>query len=238
MMWDGPITNLRAPRRKPGPNLWVPAAFCVALVAQTLLLNGCAVGQLIGGMASSAEREGSSTIEAEYAGLAGNTYAVVAWADRATQMQYPALVPSLIQRVDLKLAADAGASGHVPGDEVTQYLANHPQWVAWPRSRLADELEVDRIVLIEINEFRTNEPGNEYLWDGLAWATVSVVERGTTGSDAEAFRKEVRVKFPDARGYGPSEIGRNAVTSTLLKRVIDRAAWLFFIHEEKNAIKY
>ncbi|QKK08933.1 MAG: hypothetical protein HND58_12710 [Planctomycetota bacterium] len=110
--------------------------------------------------------------------------------------------------------------------------------MAWPRSRLADELDVDRIVLVEINEFRTNEHGNEYLWDGLGWATVSVVERGSTGSDAEAFRKEIRVRFPDARGYGPSEISRDGVASTLLKRVIDRAAWLFYTHDEPNAIKY
>jgi hypothetical protein len=191
-------------------------------------------------MASSAERQGSSTIEAEYTGLDGKSYAVVAWADRSTQMQYPALVPSLIQRVDQRLAEGnaVNATGHVPGDEVTQYLANHPQWVAWPRSRLADELDVDRIVLIEVNEFRTNEPGNEYLWDGLAWATVSVVERGATGSDAEAFRKEISVKFPDARGYGPAEMGRDAVASTLLKRLVDRASWLFFTHTERNAIEY
>ncbi len=237
-MWDRLQTNHRASRHMPKPSLLRHIALGVAIAALASSLSGCAVGYLIGGMASSAEREGSSTIEAQYTGLEGKTYAVVAWADRATQMQYPALIPSLIQRVDLKLAAEANASGHVPGDEVTQYLANHPQWVAWPRSRLADELDVDRIVLIEINEFRTNEPGNEHLWDGLAWATVSVVERSTTGSDAEAFRKEIRVRFPDARGYGPAEIDRNTVTSVLLKRAIDRASWLFFTHEEKNAIKY
>lgn len=211
---------------------------CVALATVTFALGGCAVGYLIGGMASSAERTGSTTFEPEYTGLEGKTYAVVAWADRSTQSQYPALVPNLIQRVDLRLAEEANASGHVPGDEVTQYLANHPQWVAWPRSRLADELDVDRIVLVEINEFRTNEHGNEYLWDGLGWATVSVVERGSSGSDAEAFRKEIRVRFPDARGYGPSEISRDGVASTLLKRIIDRAAWLFYTHDEPNAIKY
>ncbi|MFG0259422.1 MAG: hypothetical protein ACF8LK_03635, partial [Phycisphaerales bacterium JB041] len=207
------------------------------LAAISLALAGCAVAPLIGGMASSAERTGSTTFEAEYSGLPGQTYAVVAWADRSTQSQYPALVPNLIQRVDLRLAEHANASGHVPGDEVTQYLANHPQWVAWPRSRLAEELDVDRIVLVEINEFRTNEHGNEYLWDGLGWATVSVIERGSSGSDAEAFRKEIRVRFPDARGYGPSEISRDGVASTLLKRIIDRAAWLFYTHDEPNAIK-
>ena len=237
-MRDSQHISLRRSSRQGRSRTARLAVRCTVLAAMVFSLSGCAVGYLIGGMASSAERTGSTTIEPEYTGLEGHTFAVVAWADRSTQSQYPALVPNLIQRVDLRLAEEANASGHIPGDYVTQYLANHPQWVAWPRSRLADELDVDRIVLVEINEFRTNEHGNEYLWDGLAWATVSVVERGASGSDAEAFRKEIRVRFPDARGYGPSEIGRDGITSTLLKRIIDRAAWLFYTHDEPNAIKY
>lgn len=210
----------------------------LGLCAALCLISGCAAGALIGGMASSAQRTGERTVEAEYTGLAGGSYAVVAWADRSFQAQYPALVPSLIQRVDLRLAAESGATGHVPGDDVTQYLANHPQWVAWPRTRLAEELDVDRVVLIEVNEFRTNEPGNEYTWDGLAWATVSVVERGEVGSDAEAFRKEIRVRFPDGRGYGSDDFSREAIASVLLDRMVDRSAWLFYTHKEKNAITY
>ncbi|MBZ0170797.1 MAG: hypothetical protein K8E66_00305, partial [Phycisphaerales bacterium] len=166
------------------------------------------------------------------------SYAVVVWADRATQAEWPQLVPSLLQSVDLVLASESGASGHIAGDDVTNYLANTPQWVAWPRSRLAEELDVDRVVFIEINEFRTNEPGNEYLWDGLAWATVSVIERGGQASDAQAFRKEVRVTFPDETGYGPEDMSRLGVASTLRTRLVDRAAWLFYTHTGPNAIEY
>lgn len=214
------------------------AGVVVAAFALGVCMGGC---QLVGVMAASEERYGSHNVEAAYTGLVGKSYAVVAWTDRSTQMEYPALAPSLMQRVDLTLAAEAGASGHIEGDAVTDYLANTPQWVAWPRSKLAEELGedgVDRVVLIEVNEFRTNEPGNEYLWDGVAWATVSVIERGESGSDAEVFRKEIRVTYPDATGYGPEEISRQGVASVLLKRLIDRAGWLFFEHVEPNALEY
>lgn len=196
------------------------------------------IGELVGGMADSAHRAGSTTYDAEYAGLAGHTFAVVAQIDRATQVEFPAVSPSLVQRVDVLLAANAGAVGHVPGDKVTEYLSNNPQWVAWPRGRLADELNVDRIVYIEINDFRTNEPGNEYLWDGVGWATVSVIERGESGSDVDAFRKEIRVKFPDNTGIGPAEVSKQGVASTLLKRLVDRTAWLFYQHSEPNSLEY
>lgn len=206
--------------------------------AALFLSGGC---QLAGMMAASNERYGSHDVEAEYTGLWGKSYAVVVSADRAMQAEYPALVPSVIERVDQQLAEQSGASGHVPGNEVTAYLANNPQWVAWPRGRLNEELGkdgVDRVVLIEINEFRTNDPGNEYLWAGQAWATLSVIERGSEGSDAEAFRKEIRVTFPDEQGYGPDDMTKQMVASTLLKRLVDRASWAFYDHEEPNSLEY
>jgi hypothetical protein len=206
-----------------------------------LLLFAAPGCQLAGVMAASNERYGSHDVDAAYTGLWDKSFAVVAWADRAMQAEYPALVPSLIERIDLILAAESGASGHIPGNEVTAYLANNPQWVAWPRGRLNEELGddgVDRVVLLEINEFRTNDPGNEYLWAGQAWATLSVIERGAEGSDAEAFRKEIRVTFPDGKGYGPEDMTKQMVASTLLKRLVDRAAWTFYDHEEPNSLEY
>ncbi|HZW09137.1 MAG TPA: hypothetical protein VFF69_04470 [Phycisphaerales bacterium] len=196
---------------------------------------GCAVA---GAMASSAERHGSKTHHAEFTELEGHTYAVVALVDRAVQAEYPALQPSLIQRIDQRIAENVNATGHVLGDHVTEYLANNPQWVTWPRGRLAEELNVDRIVFVEVNEFRTNEAGNEYVWDGLGWATVSVIERGAAASDAEVFRKDIRVRFPDDEGIGPDQVSKQGIASTLLKRLVDRASWLFYTHEEPNALTY
>lgn len=220
---------------------WHRARTTGASVGLGLLLLAAPGCEFVGMMAASNERYGSHDVAAEYTGLWDKTYAVVAWADRAMQAEYPALVPSLIERIDQHLAAEAGAAGHIPGNEVTAYLANNPQWVAWPRGRLSEELGddgVDRVVLLEINEFRTNDPGNEYLWAGQAWATLSVIERGAEGSDAEAFRKEIRITFPDGKGFGPEDMTKQMVASTLLKRLVERASWTFYDHEELNALEY
>lgn len=204
-----------------------------AAVGAAGLAQGCAVA---GMMAASEERYGSKTYEAEYAGLEGKSYAVVAVVDRAVQAEFPGLQPSLVQRIDQRIAQEVAASHHIPGDQVTLYLSNNPQWVVWPRGRLTEELGVDRLVFVEINEFRTNEPGNDYEWDGLAWATVSVVEGGST--DAEVFRKDIRVRFPDQKGVGPDEINQTGIASVLISRLVDRVGWLFYAHEEPNALTY
>jgi hypothetical protein len=207
----------------------------VLAVSAGALAAGCAA---VGAMAASAERHGSRTHQAEFTGLDGHTFAVVALVDRSVQAEYPALQPSLIQRIDQRIAENVNATGHVPGDHVTEYLANNPQWVTWPRGRLAEELNVDRIIFVEFNEFRTNEAGNEYVWDGLGWASVSVIERGAVSSDAEVFRKDIRVRFPDDQGIGPDQVSKQGIASTLLKRLVDRAAWLFYTHDEPNALTY
>lgn len=207
------------------------------VAAPLALLAGCAALGMAGAVAESAHQAGSTRYPAEYAGLAGVSYAVVVAADRTAQNEFPALTPSLMQRIDALIASSAGASGHIPGDEVTRYLANHPQWTTWPRSELPKALEVDRVVFVEVNEFRTNLPGNEYVWDGLAWASVSVIEAGGQ-ADATPFRKDIRVKFPDQTNVTSANMDRTAVASVLVKRLTDRVSWLFFEHVEPNSIEY
>ena len=73
-----------------------------------LLLFAAPGCQLAGVMAASNERYGSHDVDAAYTGLWDKSFAVVAWADRAMQAEYPALVPSLIERIDLILAAQPG----------------------------------------------------------------------------------------------------------------------------------
>ncbi len=211
---------------------------CCCLSAM-LILQGCVIGQLIGGMAASAHEAGSSDVPAQYTGLANHTYAVVATTDRAVQAEFPAIVPTIIQRLDLQLAENTGASGHIPGDDVIGYLANHPQWVAWSRARIAKELGVERIVFVEINEFRTNEQGNQYVWNGLVWGTVSVIEADPdNNTDQEVFHKDFQITFPDGGGYGPDDMSKQVVAGELLRRFIQRAAWLFYDHEEPNSLEY
>ena len=211
----------------------------IACVLMSLGLGGCVIGQLIGGMAASAHEAGSSEVDAQYTGLEAHTFAVVATADRSIQADFPALIPTIMQRLDIQLAKDAGASGHIPGDEVTAYLANHPQWVAWSRAKLAKELGVERVVFVEINDFRTNDSGNEYVWNGMVWGTISVIEQDTAGgTDLEAYRKDLQITFPDSDGFGPDDMSKQVVAGELMRRFIQRVAWLFYDHEESNKLEY
>lgn len=208
------------------------------LAGAGVTLGGCALGAMIGGMAANAEREGSHQVKARYSGLTGKSFAVVVAADRSIQADYPELIPRLAEQIAVRLADNAGAKAFVAPGSVLEYQYNHPRWVTMTHGQLAEALGVERLVFVDMVAYRLNDPGNRYLWSGAAAGTVSVCEADGSFPDEPAFSQPIKVAFPDKKGMGPSDMPRIAVHTELSRRFADRAAWLFFSHEEPNAITY
>lgn len=210
----------------------------VSLIA-LLSLSGCGtIGGIVGFVAANEQREGSHQVDAEYRGLREKSFAVLVAAPAVLQANRPALTAKVTMIVSDVLADQSGANGFVPGSRVITYQYNRPNWVAKPMGEVAKELGVQRIVFIDINEYRLRDPGNQYIWEGVATALVGVYECDTTLPDDMAYQKRIEVKFPDGSGFTPTDIPEAAVNTELTRRLCDRAAWLFFTHEEKNALKY
>ncbi|MEM9064672.1 MAG: hypothetical protein AAGB51_04200 [Planctomycetota bacterium] len=207
------------------------ALLCAALLPLLLVMSGCWVPALIGGAVESYKESSTRTVRSEYIGLDGKTYAVVVSADRAIQAEHPELTAAMTDRINMRLHEHTQASGHIPSGTLLTYLLNRPEWTAIPLIELAEDLGVDRLIYVELYEYRLNEVGNSYLWDGLASGTVAVIETELGTSDF-AFERQVQVGFPDGSGYGPMDISRQVVTSALLARFVDRSSWLFYDHEE------
>jgi hypothetical protein len=204
---------------------------CAAGLVGASGLAGC---ELLGVIAANEKRYGSSEVQAEYLGLEGKTFAVVVKADQLIQADFPEVVAKLSADISVRLANEAGAAGFVPPDKVLGYQYNHPRWVAMPLDQLAKALTVQRLVYVELTEYRLQDPGNAYLWQGVAAGFVGVVEADAPIPDEFAFRKAIRVAFPDKGGIGPAELPRAAVNTELARRFTTKASWLFYAHEEKN----
>jgi hypothetical protein len=214
-------------------------ALCFALLMALVTLPAC---QLAGGMAEAYRRNSTRPVEAEYAGLAGKSFAVIASADRAIQSEHPQLVEETMRRASRALANPANqpkASGFVNAEEVIRYTYRIPAWAARDASTIAKDLGgVERLILVEILEYRLNEPGNTYEWAGIASGTVSVYEIDGNDPNVPAFTTTFNVDFPDKQGFGPDELSRSAVTTALLMRMIDRTTWPFYKHEEPYYPEY
>lgn len=210
----------------------------VTLLGAAIVPAGCVVGQLFGGMAASMERSGSHEVAAKYNGLTDKTFAVIIAADRTVQSEYPQIVTAFTRELTRRLSENAGASGVLPADEVLAFQFQRPGWVAMSPLDVAKELEVDRLIHIDLTDFTLNEPGNQYEWRGVAGGAVTVIEVPDEGSPVEKFRENVRVKYPDFEGMSQENLQASTVLSELSRRFVERTGWLFYDHEEPNVIKY
>jgi hypothetical protein len=201
-------------------------------------LTGCTIGQLIGGMASSFQRSGSHEVQAKYPDLHDKTFAVIIAADRSIQADFPTVVPAMTREISKMLADHSSAKGMLPPEEVLRYQAQHPGWVAKPFDALAKDLAVDRVVYIDLQDFALTDPGNVYVYNGIASGVVHVIETESATPGEFAFGEPVRIKYPDVSGVSPNQTPKSEVLSMLAKRFVDRAAWMFYTHEEPNEMKY
>ncbi len=217
------------------------ATLAIGAACVMACLGGCIIGAAIGGMAESYRRTGKHQVAAEYTGLQGKSYAVVVTADRVIQAQHPGLIGRVLTVVNDRLAHPdngVGAGAYIPSQDLLNVLYETPQWPAMSRGEVAELLGVERLVVIELFEYRLHEPGNKYVWEGVAAGSVAVYESDSGLPDDPIYEKALRVAFPDGSGHMSMDISRATVTSELSRRFINRAAWLFYNHEEENIIPY
>jgi hypothetical protein len=205
------------------------------LAAALAMLQGCAGLGFIGAMSENYKRHSKRTIEAEYRGLEGKSWAVVVSASRGIQGEFPDVVPWLTHKAAERLVAnqqEVAAASYIPADTVLRFQYENPRWVAMPKGELARALGVQRLIFVELVEYRLTEPGNQYLWAGLATGMVEVYEADGPSPDEIVFQKPVRVGFPDQSGIGQTDMHASVVATALGMRFLDRATWLFYKHEE------
>lgn len=220
------------PRPTPTRSRRLRAAVLTLVALSTLSAAGCQVAAAVGAMAESYKRTSTKSVPAEYHGFDGKSFAVIITADRMIQADKPGLLPGLTIAVSERIRANTNASGYVPPDVIIAWTANTPRWKAMTYSELAKALGVDRLVYVEVLEFRLHEPGNQYLWDGLASGTMGVYEADGPIPEEFAFRKQISVTFPDKKGSTPQDIPEVTVAERLQTRFVDRTVWPFYEHEE------
>jgi hypothetical protein len=216
-------------------SLAVGGGLLVAAVA------GCTAIAFGAAAIENARAQTNVSVKAEYSGLDGHSFAVLVVADRVTQAENPTLVARFTDRMNERLKDESKATGYIPPMDLLTYTFNNPRWVARPLGQVAEELGVDRLVLVELQEYRLYEPGNRYMWDGTVLGTVGVIEADSPVPDEFVFNKTVRINYPDKdKNYTAEDSNMTAeiVATVLESRFVDRVTWLFYDHKEPYSIEY
>ena len=207
--------------------------------AATATLGGCAVGHLLGGMMQNYEYGLLIETHPAYVGLENKTVAVVVSADLATLHENPQLALTIAANVSRGIRRNVPGTRVLPAAVVANWQFRTPHWEAMPYGELAEGLKVDRVVFIDVAEYRLHPYGNQWLWEGVCAAEIGVIERDGIDPDSYVESFSIDSLFPREKGVGRDSATRVQIETGLLAQFIEKTVWLFHKHlEPKYPDKY
>ena len=205
-------------------------ALLLALVP--LALPACGTFGVASKIGEAIEVEKKVEVLAKYRGLENKTVAIVVNADRSVLYEHPTVVPNVAGNVA------AGIREHVSGAQVLDWreslawCSRTPSWTTLPLGEVAKELGVDRVVFVDIFEFRLNPVGNRWIWEGMAGANIGLVERDSLDPDAFVEEYSVAVKFPDIKDLSRESATEQQIMLGLVGKFTQTVNKLFYDHIE------
>lgn len=211
----------------------------LSLLAAMLAAGGCAVPLFIGGALQNEEYQKLLDTPPKYAGLEDQTVAVIVNADMATLYEHPGLTADIAGGISQRIGHFAPGAKVLNPQHVINWQYRTPQWSALPYGDMAEQLNVERVVYIELLEYRLNPPGNRWLWEGVATGRIGVIERHSLDPDSFIETFDVAAKYPSISGVGRESTDQAHIEFGLKYNFIEKASWLFYQHlEPKYPDKY
>ncbi|MDB5173177.1 MAG: hypothetical protein JWO87_2672 [Phycisphaerales bacterium] len=214
-------------------------SLCLIALGLLLLpsLSGCVILGLMGKVLP------EPSVPAKYSGLAGQTVAVMVWADdNGVQIDWPAIHLDTAHGIQSKL--QVAQSTEKPKElenakftlnpaAVVEYQKNHPEVVAESIVDVAPRLGVTRLIYVEIHGFQTRSDTSIDLYRGSATGSIKVIEV-INGKGRVAYSDDsLRVQFPKT---GPQDGLPNRTDDAMYRGTLDafttQAVLRFFAHPE------
>lgn len=217
------------------------ALVCVAMVAVMSCLaanGGCALAQLPAGMIQSYKSKSTREVPPEYVGLKGKRTAVVVSADASILYERPEVAGELMRRVTQRLVEDGQIREYVDPSMVEARLYQTPGWAGMNKGELAKLLQgAERILWIELQEYRLRDKGNPYVLAGRAMGYVSVFETDGVSADTAAVTRSLKVFFPDMEAAGAADLNESFINNVIMYRLVNRATWPFITGDQPYMFK-
>jgi hypothetical protein len=171
-------------------------------------------------------------VHARYPDLENKTVAVLVDTDLGTLYEHPEVSLTIATNVAHMLQTNVPGVQVVAPAYVAEWQFRTPMWNAMPYGEIADSIGVDRVVHIDLYEFRLHPPGNRWLWEGVAAANIGIIERDGFDPDEYADVFAVESTFPDVKGVSVDSADAAQIQRGLLTLFVQRTSWLFYSHFE------
>lgn len=209
-------------------------AACVCGCALVVASGGCIVGDLIGGMAQNLEYQKQIEVPAEYTDLAGRDVAILVDTEMSMMYEHPRVASSVAFGVFDNIRKGVEGARVLPPAATMRWQYMTPSWNLMAYDDIAKELGVDRLIIIDLYEYRLHPPGNRYEWQGVAAANVRIIEADESAIDPNFPAAEFNViaRYPRVDGVVLDSASARNIEAGLLIEFVRQTVWLFYEHKE------
>ena len=199
------------------------------LVVLMLLVSGLGLSQA--GCTPLSQRKKLVDVAGEYDGLNNQRVAVMVAADGYMLSSYPQAPLRLTEAMSARIAQ------HVPGvtvtipQEIVKFQEANPYWMNMRYGELVKKMGVDKIVLIDLVEYQTHEPGNAHVWQGLVTANIGVIDAHGQDPDNFAYYNTVSARFPEGSDIGIIDADDETIQLGMDLLFARKGAGLFYDHQ-------
>ncbi len=204
----------------------------VVLLCCVAALSGCeAFGWFAYGVAGDPP---PLDVKAEYRGLDHQQIVVIVDADLQTLYRYPAAPLEVCTTLSNAMAEHVPGAVVVNPRQVVEFQERNIYWNTLTYQEMAATFNATRLVMIDLIEYRSHEPGDRTMWRGQITADVRIAEvDGPTPNDM-AYGTTVSVTYPPDQQFGVV----NADELTIRKATLDlftlAAVGKFHDHKEER----
>ncbi|MBI1370801.1 MAG: hypothetical protein GC162_19380 [Planctomycetes bacterium] len=211
--------------------------FCMMLLGLVLAgaLGGCeAVAWVAQGVTPTPP---PIDVKAEYAALDNQRVAVLVDAKLETLFEHPMAQLEIAQALTTQLAASVPGVQVVDAKQVVEFQQRNIYWNTSTYSDLAKRLNVNRLVLIDISDYRLHEPGNMHLWRGTITGTVSVAATDSDHPNDLAYSTVVTAAYPPDKPMGAVNADERTIRLGMLDLFTRGVVGKFHDHKEERDAK-
>lgn len=201
-------------------------------LAGAATMNGClAAGWLADGVVDPNE---TVNVPAEYLDLEGQRVAVMVDVDPTVMYRHPLAQAEIATVISEGIAEHVGDVTVRDAEEIIRFQQRNLYWNTSPYADLMERLEVDRLVLVELVDYRLHEPGNANIWRGLITANVGIAEADARRPNDFAYATTVSVKYPPNREVGVLNADQRTIRLATLDLFSRATVGKFYEHEESR----
>lgn len=141
-------------------------------------------------------------VDAQYSRFAGQSVAVMTWADQSIRIDYPNVSMDLSNALSNFLKTQTGkdqpffGSTFLSAQSVAQFQALNPSAEFAPVESTAAKLKVSRLIYVELDDLTTRTDSAGDLFLGRAIASVKVVEVAGGGGAVVYEERNIEVRYP------------------------------------------